>query len=135
MSVFTCVYILGPSTPHVFFCSQDPTSIAAIGMHIPDDENLAEGLVATSKKPSNSSLIKDYLGLLACADNPTPAGKGASYVSLGDNKINVEFDTISKRLRRRVLEAVTRERHGDDGVRIVRLLLDVGKMDEKHVSH
>ena len=135
MSVFTCVYILGPSTPHVFFCSQDPTSIAAIGMHIPDDENLAEGLVATSKKPSNSSLIKDYLGLLACADNPTPAGKGVSYVSLGDNKVNVEFDTISKRLRRRVLEAVARERHGDDGVRIVRLLLDVGKMDEKHVSH
>lgn len=103
-------------------------------MHIPSDENLAEGLATSSKKPSNSSLIKDYLGRLACADNPTSAGKAASYVSLGDNKINVEFDTISKRLRRRVLEAVTRERHGDHGVRIVRLLLDIGKMDEKHVG-
>jgi len=103
-------------------------------MHIPDDKSLTEGLATSSKKPSNSSLIKDYLGLLACVDNPTLTGKAASYVSLGDNKINVEFDTITKRLRRRVLEAVTRERHGDDGVRIVRLLLDVGKMDEKHVS-
>jgi DNA-directed RNA polymerase III subunit RPC3 len=112
----------------------DPTSIAAIAIHIPDDENLSEGLATTSKKPSSSSLIKNYLGLLAFADNPTPVGKAASYVSLGDNKINVEFDTISKRMRRRVLEAVTRERHGDDGVRIVRLLLDVGKMDEKQVS-
>jgi DNA-directed RNA polymerase III subunit RPC3 len=33
-----------------------------------------------------------------------------------------------------VLEAVTRERHGDDGVRILRLLLNTGKMDEKQVS-
>jgi DNA-directed RNA polymerase III subunit RPC3 len=32
-----------------------------------------------------------------------------------------------------VLEAVARERHGDDGVRIVRLLLDIRKMDEKQV--
>lgn len=102
-------------------------------MHISDDENLAGGIATTSKQPSNASLIKEYLGLLACGDNPTAAGKAASYVSLGDNKVHVEFDTISKRLRRRVLEAVTRERHGDDGVRIVRLLLDVGKMDEKHV--
>lgn len=116
------------------FCPPDPTSTAVIGMHVPDDEDLSVGLATTSKRPSNTSLIKDYLGLLACADNPTPAGKAASYVSLCGNKINVEFDTISKRLRRRVLEAVTRERHGDDGVRIVRLLLDVGKMDEKHVS-
>ncbi|KAG9318123.1 hypothetical protein JVU11DRAFT_190 [Chiua virens] len=112
----------------------DPTSIAAIGMHIADDENLTEGLVTGTKKPSDSSLTKEYLGLLACADNPTPVGKAASYVSLSGNKINVEFDTISKRLGRRVLEAVTRERHGDDGVRIVRLLLDVGKMDEKHIA-
>ncbi|KAN0075493.1 RNA polymerase III subunit RPC82 domain containing protein [Tylopilus felleus] len=123
-----------PKQKSVSEIRSDPTSIAAIVMHIPDDENLSEGLVTTSKKPSNTSLIKDYLGLLACADNPTPAGKAASYVSLGDNKINVEFDTISRRLGRRVLEAVTRERHGDDGVRIVRLLLDVGKMDEKHIA-
>ncbi|KAF8431810.1 hypothetical protein L210DRAFT_867070 [Boletus edulis BED1] len=123
-----------PKQKSVSEIRSDPTSTAAIGMHIPDDENLSEGLATTSKKPSNASLIKDYLGLLACADNPTPAGKAASYVSLGDNKISVEFDTISKRMRRRVLEAVTRERHGDDGVRIVRLLLDVGKMDEKHIA-
>ncbi|KAF9234765.1 RNA polymerase III subunit RPC82-domain-containing protein [Melanogaster broomeanus] len=112
----------------------DPTSTAAIAMHTPDDDDLSSGLATTSKKPSDASLVKDYLGLLACADNPTSAGKSASYVSLSDNKVYVEFDIISKRLKRRVLEAVTRERHGDDGVRVVRLLLDVGKMDEKHVT-
>jgi DNA-directed RNA polymerase III subunit RPC3 len=103
-------------------------------LHIPDEKDLGSGLATTSKKPSNASLVKEFLGLLAYADNPTPTGKAASYVSLSDNKVYVEFDIINKRLRRRVLEAVARERHGDDGVRIVRLLLDVGKMDEKQVS-
>lgn len=36
-------------------------------------------------------------------------------------------------MKRRVLEHVTREKHGEDGVRIVRLLLKTGKMDEKQV--
>jgi hypothetical protein len=47
--------------------------------------------------------------------------------------VQVEFEIIATRLRRRVLEGVARERHGDDGVRILRLLLDTGKMDEKQV--
>ena len=40
---------------------------------------------------------------------------------------------ISRRLRRRLLEFVAQERHGAEGVRILRLLLDTGKMDEKQV--
>ena len=40
---------------------------------------------------------------------------------------------ISRRLRRRLLEFVARERHGAEGVRILRLLLNTGKMDEKQV--
>lgn len=77
--------------------------------------------------------MKEYLGLMACADNPTVAGRAMSFVSLSDNKVYVEFGIIGRRLRRRVLEAVARERHGEDAVRIIRLLLDVGKMDEKQV--
>ena len=102
-------------------------------MHISDDEDLAAGLVSNSKRPSNASLVKDYLALMAGADNPTTAGRAASFVSLTDGKVYVEFDTINRRLRRRVLESVARERHGEDAVRILRLLLDVGKMDEKQV--
>jgi hypothetical protein len=50
------------------------------------------------------------------------------------SKVQVEFEIVGRRLRRRLLEAVTRERHGDDGIRILRLLLDSGKMDEKQVG-
>ncbi|OBZ75626.1 DNA-directed RNA polymerase III subunit RPC3 [Grifola frondosa] len=113
----------------------DPTSFANIAMQLSDDDDLTAGLVlSASKKPSSIALIKDYLGILASADNPTPAGRAASFVSIGGSKVQVEFEIVGRRLRRRVLEAVTRERHGDEGVRIVRLLLDTGKMDEKQIS-
>ncbi|KAI6110056.1 RNA polymerase III subunit RPC82-domain-containing protein [Pisolithus sp. B1] len=112
----------------------DPCSTNAIAMHIPDDEDLSAGIASNSKRPSNAALVKEYLGLMANADNPTPAGRAASFLSHSDNKVYVEFDIIGRRLRRRVLESVTRERHGEDAVRIVRLLLDVGKMDEKQVA-
>lgn len=112
----------------------DPTSTAAIAVQLPDDEDLSAGLVSSSKKPSDASLVKEYLGLMACADNPTVAGRAMSFVSLSDNKVYVEFGIIGRRLRRRVLEAVARERHGEDAVRIIRLLLDVGKMDEKQIA-
>jgi hypothetical protein len=119
-------------------CAQalpDPISMANIAMQLSDDDDLSTGLVlASSKKPSNFSLVKDYIGMLSSADNPTPAGRAASFVSLAGSKVQVEFEMICRRLRRRVLEAVTRERHGDDGVRILRLLLDTGKMDEKQVG-
>ncbi|KAG2348555.1 hypothetical protein BDR05DRAFT_957192 [Suillus weaverae] len=118
----------------VFDARSDPTSTAAIAMLISDDDDLSTGLVTSTKKASSASLVKDYLGLMSAVDNPTPAGKAASFISLTDNKVYVEFEIVSKRLRRRVLEAVARERHGDDGVRIVRLLLDIGKMDEKQIA-
>jgi DNA-directed RNA polymerase III subunit RPC3 len=104
-------------------------------MHLRDDEDLSSGLVLDSlKKPSNISLLNDYIGMLLSADSPTPAGRAVSFVSLTGSKVQVEFEIVCRRLRRLVLEAVTRERHGDDGVRILRLLLNTGKMDEKQVS-
>lgn len=111
----------------------EPISVANIATQLSEEDDLSSGLVYSSKKVSNTTCVKDYLGMLSSADNPTPAGKAASFVSFGSSKVQVEFEIIARRLRRRVLEAVTRERHGTEGVRIVRLLLDTGKMDEKQV--
>lgn len=99
-----------------------------------DADNLASGLILKTKNPSNTACIKDYLGILSCADNPTAAGRAAAFLSYTSSKVQIEFELICKRLRRRVLESVTRERHGLEGVRILRLLLDTGKMDEKQVG-
>lgn len=103
-------------------------------MQLSDDDDLAEGLaVSSSKPPSQMTMLKNYCGILAAADNPTPAGRAASFISFNGSKVQVEFEIISNRLRRRILEAVTRERHGDEGVRIISLLLNSEKMDEKQV--
>ncbi|KAA1474824.1 hypothetical protein DENSPDRAFT_852553 [Dentipellis sp. KUC8613] len=113
----------------------DSTSIANIALQLSDDDDLASGLVRpSSKQPKTMALIKNYLGMLSFADNPTPTGRASSFVSMASSKVFVEFEIIGMRLRRRVLEAVTRERHGDDGVRVLRLLLDTGKVDEKQIS-
>ncbi|EIW85372.1 hypothetical protein CONPUDRAFT_118168 [Coniophora puteana RWD-64-598 SS2] len=108
----------------------DPTSTASIAMHIPDDAPLSAGLASSSKKSNPASLAKEFLTLMSSSANPS----AASFVSMGENKVYVEFETISRRMKRHVLEEVTREKHKDEGVRILRLLLDVGKMDEKQIA-
>ena len=116
------------------YCSIDPVNLGDVATHLSDEEDLADGFVSqSSKKPSEMTLLKDYCGILASADNPTPAGQASSFITLNGSKVQVEFDIISRRLKQRILEAVARERHGDAAVRIIRLLLQTGKMDEKQV--
>jgi DNA-directed RNA polymerase III subunit RPC3 len=112
---------------------QASTTAANISIHLEDDHALNLGVVLNARKPKDIALVKAYLSMLAFVDNPTPAGKAASFVSFTGSKVFVEFEIITARLRKRVLEAVTRERHGDEGVRVLRLLLDCGKADEKQV--
>jgi DNA-directed RNA polymerase III subunit RPC3 len=102
-------------------------------MQLSESDELGSGLILPSKKATNTSFIKDYLGMLSSADNPTAAGRAASFVSFGASKVQIEFELVCRRLRRGVLESVTGERHGVAGVRILRLLLETGKLDEKQV--
>ena len=131
---FALVYLYSiVCSPLLLVGHQVSTTAANVAMQLEEDHALKSGLVLNSRKPKDITLVKAYLGMLAFVDNPTPAGKAASFVSFTGSKVYVEFEIIATRLRRRVLEAVTRERHGDDGVRVLRLLLDSGKVDEKQV--
>ncbi|KAF5391807.1 hypothetical protein D9757_001724 [Collybiopsis confluens] len=121
----------------------DALSISNIILHLSSQEYediLTSGLVRSSSKTrSPATCIKEYLGLLSNADNPTQTGRAGAFVEFsskggGSGKVQVVFDVIARRLRRQILEGVTRERHGAIGVRIVRLLMDTGKMDEKQIS-
>lgn len=111
----------------------EPVSVPSIVMHLSEEEGLARGLILDEKRPSHATCIKEYLEMLSCNDNPTPAGKAASFISLSSSKVQVEFDVVGRRLRRHILESVTREKHGNEGVRILRLLMETGKMDDKQV--
>ncbi|KAF5372865.1 hypothetical protein D9758_001710 [Tetrapyrgos nigripes] len=133
----------------------EPISISNIALHLSSAEDLEilhSGLIyssssSSSKKslPSSTTCIKDYIGMLSCADNPTPQGRAQAFLSFtrsssgasssaGGGKIQIDFDIIAKRLRRKLLETVTKEKFGAEGLRIVRLLLDGGKMDEKQIT-
>ncbi|KIY67670.1 hypothetical protein CYLTODRAFT_422316 [Cylindrobasidium torrendii FP15055 ss-10] len=113
----------------------EPITIANIAGQLTANDNLASGLVLTSSKQANrAQCIKEYLGILSNADNPTLTARAAAFVSFDSQKVHVEFETVGKRMKRGVLEAVVRERHGTEGVRIIRLLLETGKMDEKQIS-
>jgi len=123
------------SVPLPLIATPDPASVNNISAHIPEDEDLSRGLYYPSKrKPSRLELLKEYLGMLASADNPSLSGKAASFVSLSGSKVQVEFDIIHRRLQLQALETACRDRHGNEGVRVVRLLLETGKMDEKQVK-
>jgi len=92
-------------------------------------------LYKSKQKLSASSLVKEYIGWLAASDNPSPAGRAGIHISLiGTGKVQVEYEISLRRLRLKLLENVIRERHGNDAVRLVRVLLDHSKMDEKHLA-
>lgn len=113
----------------------DPVSVNNISVRIPEDEDLSRGLYYPPKhKPSHGELLKEYLGMLSSADNPSPSGKAASFISLSGSKVQVEFDVVHRRLQLQALETACRNRHGNEGVRVMRLLLETGKMDEKQVN-
>ena len=112
----------------------DPISVSNVMMQLTDVDDLTEGLAYSSRKVSPGTCVKDFLGMLSSADNPTPVGKAGAFISFGHSNVQVHFEVISRRLRRQVLESVVREKHGPEGLRILRLLMGTGKMDEKQVS-
>ncbi|KAJ4488399.1 RNA polymerase III subunit RPC82 helix-turn-helix domain-containing protein [Lentinula aciculospora] len=121
----------------------DSLSVSNIILHLSskeDEETLTSGLIQSSSRTmSSGSCIKEYLGILSSADNPTPAGRAGAFLEFsskggGSGKVQILFAVVARRLRRQVLEGVARERHGAEGVRVVRLLMDTGKLDEKQIS-
>lgn len=108
----------------------DPISTTTVSSHLPPSLNLT-GICDTNS--SSSHQLKEYLNVLCAADNPSETGRKNAFMAWVGGKISVEFELVAKKLRLGVLEGFVRERWGDVGVRIVRVLLDKGKMDEKHV--
>jgi len=118
------------------FSISDPqseaASVANTSIQLSEDDDLVSGLAyPSSQKPSTMTALKDILGILSSADNPTPFGRANSFISFAGSqtsKVFVEYELICRRLRRRVYEAVVKETHGDPGIRVVRFLLEHGKM-------
>jgi DNA-directed RNA polymerase III subunit RPC3 len=94
----------------------------------------------SSKGASNATSIREYLAFLSSADNATPTGKASAFLSSfsssasGGGKVQVEFHAIYRQMKLAVLDGYVRERWGIWALRIVRILLSMGKMEEKQLS-
>ncbi|KAG8901824.1 RNA polymerase III subunit C82 [Tulasnella sp. 403] len=118
----------------------DPITSHLISPHISPNVDLSPGIRASSRSKKGSATVKDYISILCNEDNPTPSGAASAFMAPvssgggGHGRVTVEFDVIGRRLKMRVLESNVRERFGDDAVKIVRILVEKGKMDEKHLA-
>ena len=93
-------------------------------------------------------MMREYVSILCAADNPTEAGRQSAFMSYtglpgavgggggtgGGKKVAIEYENIGRRLRFKIFETFVRERWGELAIRVLRLLIDKGKMDEKQVS-
>jgi DNA-directed RNA polymerase III subunit RPC3 len=104
--------------------------------HLQDEDHLASGLA--THNASNASSLREYINILSAADNPTPAGVAGAFLSSGSagvgGRVQVEFYGIYRQLKLAVLDGYVRERWGQLAVRVVRILLSMGKMDEKQIA-
>ncbi|KAG8863734.1 RNA polymerase III subunit C82 [Tulasnella sp. 330] len=109
--------------------------------------DLESGLILSRSHSTSSSKtpptpkIRDYLTLLTNADDDnTATGRAAAFMAGatsgadGQGKVTVEFEVIGTRLKQKAFEGALRDRFGDDAVKVVRILLDKGKLDEKHLA-
>ncbi|KIM32168.1 hypothetical protein M408DRAFT_326822 [Serendipita vermifera MAFF 305830] len=118
----------------------------AIGSHsileeLQEEDDLLVGLARKSSKgSSNATSLREYLAFLSAADSASPKGKSNAFLSTssasgsGSGKVQVEFYAIYRQMKLAVLDGYVRERWDIWALRIVRILLSMGKMEEKQLS-
>ncbi|KAF8734231.1 RNA polymerase III subunit RPC82, partial [Rhizoctonia solani] len=117
----------------------DPIPTNQISQQIPENAHLERGLYLKGSGVG-TSVIREFISILACADNPTTWGVASAFLSIsgsgggGGGKVAVEFEAISRRLKRGVVEGAVRDRWGDHACRILRVLDEKGKLHEDHIA-
>lgn len=123
----------------------DYVSIQSIIGHLPAEPSLI-GLVnpnKSSKKDKSANdqtrVAQELVSVLCVTDNSSFSGRQNAFMTSGGGglpikKVQIEYEIIGKRLRLRVFESFVRERlGGDEAVKVVRILLSMGKLNEEQV--
>ncbi|KAG8738592.1 RNA polymerase III subunit C82 [Ceratobasidium sp. 414] len=128
-----------PKMTHLDEIRSDLVPTNQISQHLPENVRLERGLYLKGSG-SGTSAIRELVSVLACADNPTPWGVAGAFLGTtgggggGGGKVAIEFEAITKRLKRGVLEGAVRDRWGDHACRILRVLDEKGKLHEDHIA-
>ncbi|KAI8885246.1 hypothetical protein K501DRAFT_180386 [Backusella circina FSU 941] len=83
-----------------------------------------------SKRPSLQDVVKAYIILL----KTDPSGFIKSKDDRGANQYAVNFEKLRISMKRRLIEGLVRERYGVATCRILRILIEKGKLDELQVQ-
>lgn len=122
-----------------------------ISPHISPSIDLSTGIVLPRRRSASSSAknghsapaqpkVRDYIQILTNAeDEDSPTGRASAFMAKvtggggGEGRVTVEFEVIGKRLKLKTFEDAIKDRFGHDAIKVVRILLQMGKLDEKHV--
>ncbi|KAI8148741.1 RNA polymerase III subunit RPC82-domain-containing protein [Fennellomyces sp. T-0311] len=95
-----------------------------------DDIVLQPDPLNPDRKPALQDVVRAYIMLL----KTDQAGFIKSKDELGANQFAVNFSKLRDSMRRRVFEGILREKYGVATCRIVRILIEKGKLDESQVQ-
>ncbi|KAI7866936.1 RNA polymerase III subunit RPC82-domain-containing protein [Mucor mucedo] len=94
------------------------------------DINLPKDILEPNKPPSLQDTVRGYITLL----KTDAAGFVKSKDERGANQYAVNFEKLRYTMKRKVMEGLVQERYGVATCRIMRILIERGKLDESQVQ-
>lgn len=155
-------YMLETDRPGTAPCEKDersrPISVSSLAHRIPKDTRIQRGFdkrsimaqydTKRSATPSTSELLAEYVAVLTCNDNisssvhstrflaPCSSGtvSGATTGTRVASTFTVEYVNIIRQLQLDMVRDVVVDRFGPIAGRIFSILVEKGKLEEKHIS-
>ncbi|TKY85531.1 hypothetical protein EX895_005693 [Sporisorium graminicola] len=130
-----------------------PISITTLAHKLPSDLSLQKGFDRRSfgkdkaSLPSRQEFLAEYCSIFShsedvsgksktsrlmapASDSTTKTAGGSKVASL----LTIEFSNVAERMRRDLLRNVIEEKFGTAAIRIMNILREKGKLEEKHIS-
>lgn len=155
-------YMLETDRPGTAPCEKDersrPISVSSLAHRIPKDTRIQRGFdkrsimaqydTKRSATPSTSELLAEYVAVLTCNDNISssvhstrflaPCGSGSVSGATTGTRVastfTVEYVNIIRQLQLDMVRDVVVDRFGPIAGRIFSILVEKGKLEEKHIS-
>ncbi|TIA91612.1 hypothetical protein E3P99_01028 [Wallemia hederae] len=104
--------------------------------YAPDEDVLKKGIVLDRKEHDKARLMTEYCSILSSQDFPGPAGASTRFLQKGGDsrEYMVCYETICARIKRSLVDSLVREQFGNVAARIINIVLEKGKLEEKHIS-
>ncbi|KAL4402729.1 RNA polymerase III subunit C82 [Malassezia pachydermatis] len=152
--------MLQQDQPGVCRCEKDersrPISVTTLSHHIPEHVRIQRGLdrrsimgdERTSRAPTTIELLAEYVSILSAHDNISssarktrllaPFGSSSTTSAGGSARVatsfTVEYRNILEQMQLQLIRDVVVERFGAMAGRIFSILVEKGKLEEKHIS-